>query len=80
MNKLDAIAMEHIAGEIAIDAMTEEDARTRNATVGFKVVATDAEGWWVTLSECHTVPQDVLEKAIAMGYRWQTGNYTEEKS
>ncbi len=31
--------MEHIAGEMAIGAMTEDDARTLNVTTGFKVMA-----------------------------------------
>ncbi len=80
MSKLDRIAMEHIAGEMAIGAMTEDDARTLNVTLGFRVMATDRLGNWITLAENHKVPPEVLEKAIAMGYRWATGNYTEGES
>lgn len=81
MNKLDAIALENVAGEIAIGAMTEEDARTLNITIGFEVIAADKDGYWRVLSEHHTLPPEVLEQAIATGRRWAAGNYyTEGKS
>ena len=79
MNKLDRIAMEHIAGEMAIGAMTEDDARTLNVTIGFKIVATDTDGNWIILAEHHTVSPEIIERAIAMGYRWAERNYLEEE-